>query len=54
LRREVKKLRGNSAPELLFQIEIKMVRIIFAVLKSGAPYAPPIDTNKNTAPAKAL
>ncbi|MBR5987819.1 MAG: IS110 family transposase, partial [Clostridia bacterium] len=32
----------------------KMVRIIFAVLKSGAPYAPPIDTNKNTAPAKTL
>ena len=32
----------------------KMVRVIFAVLKSGAPYAPPIDTNKNTAPAKAL
>ena len=32
----------------------KMVRIIFAVLKNGAPYAPPLDINKNTAPAKAL
>ena len=33
----------------------KMVRVIFAVLKSGVPYsAPPLPSDKKTAPAKAL